>query len=311
MNRFALLACISLALPSAGGDLPENTLTPQHQSIVGTKVSIIPPAGFEHSPNFLGMQQVESGSSIVIAEIPVPYATAAREMDGKLLLSKGVEVETVDSIQLNGSSAILATGMQMSRIGMFGKVILLFGNDSQSVIVTGAYPQELESLGEQIKRSILTSVFEPRKVVDPFESMDYRIDPSETKLKFAKSFMNSLIYTIDGLVPTASPDKTSLTVTKSFSPVDVEDRKLFAINRVKQITKKVKPIRSIEPVTIDGIEGFEVLTSARSPITGEEEVVYQVILFSDGFYYIFLGTTNQHESGLEEIKKVVGSFRRI
>jgi hypothetical protein len=44
----------------------ENKLSDEHQNIKGTKVSLIPPNGFTDGLNFLGLQQTESGSSIMI-----------------------------------------------------------------------------------------------------------------------------------------------------------------------------------------------------------------------------------------------------
>lgn len=122
---------------------------------------------------------------------------------------------------------------------------------------------------------------------------------------------NSLIWTTDGLFPTKSTDKTSLTIAKSFSKTAIEDRKLFTLNRLKQLPIQILNTENIKEIIIDGISGYEVIATSKNQKTSEEEKTYFLMLFSDSLYYIFYGSTNQNfTDNIEELRKVVKTFKR-
>lgn len=289
----------------------ENKLSDVHQGIKGTKISLVPPKGFTNGLNFLGLQQTESGSSIMVLDIPGSYSETSKAVTQENMLSKGVEVTNIENLIINGLPAIFATGTQNANGNVYTKYILVFGTENETIMINGVFPQNLKKVGEEIKKSMLTVYYEPQKIINPFEALDYKIDISETKLKFAKGISNTLVYTIDGKLPTASDDKTTLIIAKSFSPVMQEDKKLFAINRLKQTPIDIEKIEYIKDISIDGISGYEIYAKAKSKKTMETENVYQVILFSDKLYYILFGTTNDETTqSIEQLKKAVKTFKR-
>lgn len=111
-------------------------------------------------------------------------------------------------------------------------LFFFFGTEKESIMLNGVFPETLKELGEKIQKSMFSAYYEENMVLDPFASLDYKIDVQDTKLKFAKSMSNSLIFTMDGQLPTASADKTNLIVSKSISPITQEDKKQFAVNRI-------------------------------------------------------------------------------
>ena len=122
---------------------------------------------------------------------------------------------------------------------------------------------------------------------------------------------NRLIFNVDGKIPTQSPDKTSLLIAKAFSEVTAADKKLFSLNRIKQLPIDILKINSTEEINLDGISGYEILADGKNKKSGELEKLYQVILFSDSLYYLIIGTTNRdYEKNIAEIKKVTKTFKR-
>lgn len=289
----------------------ENKLSDEHQNIKGTKISLIPPKGFTDGLNFLGLQQTESGSSIMILDIPGPYSETSKAITKENMLSKGVEVKKIENLTINSLPAIFVTGTQNAYGNIYTKYIFVFGTDNETIMINAVYPENLKKVGDEIKKSILTVFYEVDKKINPFESLDYTIDVSETKLKFWKSMSNSLIFSVDGQVPTASSDKTNLIVAKSFSQITTEDKKLFCINRLKQTPIEIEHTEYINEITIDGILGYEIFAKGKRKKSNETENIYQVILFSDKLYYILFGTTNDEtDKSIEEIKKAVKTFKR-
>ena len=64
-------------------------------------------------------------------------------------------------------------------------------------------------------------------------------------------------------------------------------------------------------ISIDGLDGYEIYAKGKDKKTNEIENMYQIMLYSEQFYYIFFGTTNDETtSSIEEIKKAVLTFKR-
>lgn len=300
-----------ICLLTFGQNKIENVITKEYINIKGTKISLIPPKGFTNGVNFLGLQQNESGSSIMILDIPGPYTEISSGINKENLLSKGIEVSNIENLTINSRPAIFVTGIQNAYGNIYTKFILIFGTNNETIMINGVYPENMKDVGDEIKKSILTVFYETDKKINPFDTLDYTIDVSETKLKFAKSMSNSLIFSVDGQAPTTSNDKSNLIVAKSFSEITTEDKKLFCINRLKQNPIEIKNIEYTKEITIDGVSGYEIYAKGKNKKTGETENIYQVVLFSDKLYYILLGTTND-ETGksIVEIKQAVKTFKR-
>jgi hypothetical protein len=312
-RKFLVLSLILILLTACAGQKKiENTLTNEYQNIKGTKVSLIPPKGFIDGINFLGLQQSESSSSIMVSDFPGPYSEVFKALTKEKMLSQGVEVKAIENLTINGFPAIFLTGTQNAHGYIYTKYILMFGIEQETIILSANFPENLKTIGREIKKSILTVFYDKNKKLDPFASIDYSIDVSKTKLKFAKNMSNSLIYTVDGQIPTASTDKTDLIIAKSFYEITQEDKKLFSINRLKQVsTVEVEEIEYVEEITIDGIKGYEIFARAKNKKTKETANVYQVILFSDKLYYIlFFFSYDDTDNSINDIKKAILTFKR-
>ena len=289
----------------------ENKLSSKHQNIKGTKISLIPPSDFSESENFLGLQQTSTGSSIMIIDIPGPYSETSKGITKENLESKGIELIKTEQLTINGLPAIFVTGKQQAYGNNYKKYVLVVGSENETIMINGVFPEKLKKTGEAIKKSMLSVFYEADKKINPLDFLEYTIDVSETKLKFGKSMANSLIFTADGQVPTASTDKTNLIVAKSFSQVSPDDKKQFSINRLKQSPIEIINIEYTKEISIDGLDGYEIYAKGKDKKTNETENMYQIMLYSEQFYYIFFGTTNDETtSSIEEIKKAVLTFKR-
>lgn len=312
MRVFLLLSVYFLNLTFAlGQKIVNNTLTANHQNIAGTKVSLISPKGFHKAANFLGLQQEQSGSTIMIVNIPGPFSEVTKGLTKEGFLSQGVVVKETEKITLNNLPAILVTGEQNAHGQIYTKFVLAFGTGKETIMINGASPNNLKEIGEEIKTSLLTTYYAADKKINPLEIVDFEINIKESKLTFANSIGNGLMFNVDGKIPTQSADKTSLLIAKAFSNVTVADKKLFSLNRIKQLPIEILKINSTAEITIDGISGYEILADGKDKKSGEQEKVYQVILFSDSLYYLIIGTTNKdYDKNIAVLKQVTKTFKR-
>lgn len=312
MNKITIIFCFLIQIYSvfAQNEI-KNEITTKHINVSGTKVSLIPPQGFTKAQNFVGFQQDGSGSTIMVIDIPGPFSEVSKGMTKENFLSKGVEVKNIEEFILNGKKGLFLTGEQNAYGKIFSKFIFVFGTESETIMINGAYPNNLIEIGKEIKTSILSSFYEENKKINPFDNVDFEIDTNGTNLIFAKSMSNMLTYNTDGLLPTKSKNDTSLIISKAISNVAVEDKKLYAINRLKKMPFEIVKIENTNEINIDGVSGFEIVAITKDNKTGLEEKVYQAMLFSDNLYYILLGSTNNDfEKNINEIKKIVKTFKR-
>lgn len=288
-----------------------NTPTDKHIPVPGTKFSIIPPAGFVKAPNFFGFQQPESGSSILFTNVKAPFDAISKAFTKESLLSKGMELERMESFTLNGFPALFISCKQQSKGVIFTKYSILCGSNEQVWIVNGVFHQEMKEIGKEINKSMLTIYYDSNKKDDALEAIDFEIKTTGSRLVYVGVVSGSLIYSNDGKIPPETKEKTYLIASKSFSNTTIEDKKLFCLNRLKTTPFELISTDSIAEIMIDGISGYEIVASGKNLKKTEDVLIYQVILFSDDLYYIILGSANQDfEKNLDEFRKMVKAFNR-
>lgn len=289
----------------------KNELTSAHREVNGTKISLIPPDGFTRASNFSGFQQIESGSSIMVLNIPEAFLSISKGLNNQALLSKGMVLKKIKKLTLNNLPAILLKAEQNANSNIYIKYMLAFGTQKESILINGVFPKNIKGLDKLLKKSLLSTVYNSNKKINPFDTADFEISTEGTDIVFAKSVSNSLMFSRDGKIPSESKDNLLLIIGKAFSKIDIEDKKLFAINRIKQLPIEIKEIISTEPIEIDNIKGYEVIADGCNFKTEEKVKAYQVILFSDSLYYMMYGSSeSDFDNNIEVFKKVVKTFRR-
>ena len=311
MNKSFIVPILMFFYFSVAGQTKiRNGITSEHINITGTKISLIPPAGFVKATNFLGLQHDLSGSSIMIIEIPGPFTEATKGFTKEGLLSQGVVLKEIERLTINSLPAILITGQQNAHGISYTKYIFSFGAGNETVMINGTFPQNLVNMGDEIKKSILSAYFDANKKIDPFETVDFKIKPEKAKLKFAKSVMNNLVFNRDGNMPSQSADKTSFIVAKAFSNVVIVDKKQFSMNRLKQTPYSVEQIEATGEITIGGLNGYEIVALCKDKSTYMPVKVIQIILFRESLYYILFGSTSEnYEANIKELNNIAMTFQ--
>lgn len=314
MARLSLtLIALLTTLLAFGQREINNTKTDKHRQVAGTKFLLIPPTGFIPATNFQGFQQMNSGASILVMEIPGPFAESTKGFNEQGLKTQGVVLKKKEEIKVNGNPGLFLTTEQFAYGTNYSKYILVFGDSKATYMVNGTFPKEVIELDKDVRESMLSVVYESELTVNPLNTVPFTVDTENTKLKFAKSMTGMLLYTVDGNVPTESTDKTSFIVGLSLANVQTVDKKLTAINRIKRLPYSEIEIDEdkIHEIEIDGISGYEIVGKGTDKNTGTKELVYQVMLFSDTGYYIIVGTAkNDFEQNLALFETVARTLRR-
>lgn len=312
MKMLLILLFAAVNLVIYGQETISNKLTTEHVSIAGTKVSLIPPAGFDKSVNFTGFQQNNNSSSIMIVEIPGPFSEIIKGFTKSGLKTQGVDLIDKRDLKIDNFPAVFIEAEQAANGILFTKYILTFGTDSNTTMINGMFPKELsEPMSAEILESILSVVYESNKDVYPFDEIEFKVDIENTKLKYANVIANAALYTVDGKVPTESDDKTFYSIARSLGEIEIIDKKQYAIDRFKKIASvtDINP-EKITDIEINGFSGYEIIAQGTNNKTGSAEQIYFVMLFNHNLYYLLIGVAEDNfENNIELFNKVTNTFR--
>lgn len=303
-----LLAQVKVAIPKS----LDGTKKTCHEYIEGTKISICPPKGYLVANNWQGYQHYSTGSSIMVLEMPAPWAEIRQlftTKDG--FVSQGIVVKKVHPIQVYGKEGFLLIGEQFAHGSTYAKYVLAFDNGSGTVMVNGAHPAELKEFADGMVTSLLSIVYNADTQIDEFAGVTYRVDVEDTKLKFAMMTGSMHLFTVDGKATPQVADKTALMVGNTLGYIVREDHKQTGVDHLHRMPFTNIEIQIVEPITIDDIAGYAITAYADNTKTGNKELVYHVTLFSDTMYYFIIGISpDGHEENLKLFKKIAATFER-
>jgi len=276
--------------------------------IAGTKYSMIPPDGFVAAVNFSGFQHNETGSSIMVSEIPTNFKTLADGFTADNLKAKGMLLIDKKEIDLNGSKAYYLTVKQKAGDRTYLKQILLCGDANRAAIINGIYPEESGHLEADIKKSLLSISYNVQQSENPLDAATFKVDVSGTPFQFTKFLSGALLYTVEGKIPSTKP---GFTVAPSHSEIAVADQKQYSLNRLKQFPRgETVEVKETNPIEIDGLKGYEIIGQGKSE-KGQPELVYVFMIYKDKGYYIFYGaSTEDFEKYTKLFRNIAKTFKR-
>jgi hypothetical protein len=145
------------------------------------------------------------------------------------------------------------------------------------------------------------------------EGLDYSIQEESGDLKLAKRFSNSLLYTKNGQFPAESIDDPLFVVAPSVVSRNLNLRTL-ARDRLLQTDNLTNiELQSEGNITIDGLQGYQIIAVGRDVKSETVMTLYQVILVDDrDYYYIMQGQVDRRlqEQYLRIFEELALSFQR-
>lgn len=275
-------------------------------------VKLIRPVGFEDAESFFGFTHTEAQSSINVARTPGAVSETAN-FSAAQLAKHGMILQTKTDVEVDGEAGMLFRVTQ----GAFAKWILAVGNGDDTVLITAAFPDSTDmTLSNELKAVLLGATFIERTSSVDLPDVGFTLTISD-KLKFVErtaGMGKMLLFTKDGVVPLKSPDDPVFIAAPSFRRVTIDNEKQDAERRVRQIVSaNVNSIVSNDAITIDELDGFEVVASGTNTESAAPILIYQVILYDhDGGYILMQGLVRESESDdfLPEFKTMAHSMTR-
>lgn len=290
----------------------KNASPSKYTSFATSGIKLIKPNGFEVAKNFDGFQQASTQSSVMVMTIPGPFSEITKGFTLEGLKSQGMKLRSKQNISIDGNKGILINLHQTAYGINFAKWIFVFGNETETKFITATFPQTKAGKLSPILKSVLLNAKNDRTSPAPASHVSFGITESN-KVKLTRSIDRTLMYTKDGKIPLKSPEDPLFIVAPSLSELTIADKKEFATRRLSQ-TKSIKidSITTTAPITIDGIDGYEIIADAKDLTSDTPITIYQVMLFDNPSYILmqgFVGTKVVDEY-LPEFKAMARSFAK-
>lgn len=271
------------------------------------------PPGFKPGPDFAGFSDQEGKSSLMAVRIPAKFDEATADFASERLEAQGVHVAARENVEVDGIPALLISMEQTLPGVKVKKKVLAFADGEDTVAITATWPEEADAeLAIPLNTAIL-GVKKSATPADPTADIPFTLTATG-KLKPTRSISGMLAFTDDGN-PHRSDSPAGKPLLRSGPAIEQnppEDKQAYAEGRARHFPGlKVEQLTSVEPVTIDGLEGYEIVAPAEDRRSKTPLILYEVILYHGNANYALLGTAaaDQAEAWLPEFKSLARSFR--
>lgn len=324
MVRLAGLFVLAASTAALASELSNNELhtaaqaSPQESSdqrklVPGTRVRLAPPPGHSPGKGFLGYQWEETGASLLILEMPAPYAEVGAGFDAEGMAKKGMTLLEASDARFGVHEGKLVHATQRAQGVEFEKWMAVLGDERRTVMITANFPQVLaEELSAPFKEALLGATWDPKLEIDPFEILPWTITAPKG-LKFAANMGTTLIFTENGEVDQkATPASPRLMVSPSIGNAKIVDARKFAESRLRKLPGFGSlELESSTEFSAGGRAGWEIVATAVDEPSGVEIVLHQILLVGDGEYHLFVAQSGreQRETWLPRFRACAASWK--
>jgi hypothetical protein len=299
-------ACVALSAP------PPVSASPQQAP--NSRVVLDLPPGYTPSPLFSGFQNDSSGVSFIILEAPVAeYDKMAQGFTAEELAKRGItDLQKVDLARTDPH--VYMRAHQRSAQGDYAKFFVLFRTADQTILVSVNVPQRSIEDGS-VKPADIEKVLAGAKTTEKAAVRDLYSLGYLGPFKVAGTLVGtSKVYTLDGrLEPERSgTTRSAFMVAPSLDKRRLDDPEKQSVALLASLPG-YRDFKSGEtkPISIAGLDGFELSAEAIDTDDGVPARLYQALLAGkDGGYFRLIGiATDADKARLPaEFEKIARSF---
>lgn len=292
----------------------DNVPTGLHQKIPGTRISLIPPAGFKLSRSFVGFATEPSKSAIKVEYLDGPFAFWDSLGIDENYIHKYMDPVAKEKVKVNGlDGRWTESSAEDSREGKALQYALYFGDEYSTVILSAICdPPCEESLAEALKSSLQTVVYDPQGDLDMEEAMPFEISLDNTSFYLQRASPQNLHYVEEEIAKDSAQDSRTLEISAFRFHVPLEKRQDFALDENYALNEfQDMEVTSLPAIEVDSLQAFPIIIGGVDRIEGDSAKVYQLWLFSEEGYYLFEAKTKGHfEENLKLFQQIGATFDR-
>lgn len=309
----SVLLLLGTSGPVSAREDPAPSRKSERPLVPGTRVRLSPPPGHEPGQGFHGYQWPDLGASIVVLELPGPYAEASAGMNEKGLRRAGMKLIDRKETRVCSRDGLLLLVSQEREGTVYRKWLTVCGDEKRALILTAVFPEtRAPEISETFRKVLLGAEWDPALEIDPFAVLDWTID-APRGLRFAGNLGQALSFTEDGvLVQKGKPEAPLFIVSPSIGAAPVEDARVFAEKRLRQMPNlKAIRIERSEAFSAGGLSGWEIVARARHSTADLELALHQVLLVRGEGYLLFVGQVDvaREKEWIERFRAACASWK--
>jgi hypothetical protein len=259
--------------------------------VLGTRVRISPPAGFEAATSFPGFSKKDEDASIVVSQLSGAYDQILAGFTQGTMGKEGLSVSATTPIKINGKPATRLQMYQNKDGHKYKKVAVVFPDGNTSILVTATMPDSgSEKLFQALQKAVETARSEEHAKEPAIEEgLSFSVADSR-KFKKARRVLGAVVFTTTGKAKAGEDNGALFVVGQSKAAVAEGERKAFVKERLEH-TPHLKniTIEKEEAISQAGLDGTEIIAQAVDSVDGVPTFVYHAILFDKDSYYLFQG----------------------
>lgn len=276
--------------------------------VPGMKCSMEVENGFQLATRFSGFENIALNANILVSHLPSSIEKNLAAVESDHMKVKGFHLRSKREVSLKHGPAMLFILNHENKKVLYRKFFLIFGDSLKTVFIDAMAPDSNSVLCSQVEKIILSTVYNPEMVEDPFSALDFTMKMDTSIFKVAKSSIKNIIFTNgEGL----NPAFLSFSVAVQTMKVKPEEKNSFAASKLKALNGTDSIITStIDSIKIDGLDGFLMKTSTLGKLK-RPSYNYQVFLFGkEDDYYLMIGRSfHSMETCVKTFETIVNSFK--
>lgn len=236
------------------------TFTENHLFIPTTKLSIIPPDGFDLSKTFIGFKNGKSSIQFMEQEGGC-FNIITSNLNREYLTSQGKKVIGFEKVTVNQLDGYLLSFEQEQTTTQ-----LIFGNSTYCATLTGTYPNDDKIIKLEIDKSIKSIFLDSTRIASPLEFAEFDIDLSLTNLKFIRLGANQFVFNTDNLQNAYfHPEGATLEISQIPTDLKEDSIKDFVTSEYEKMSNFFQGLEILEKgdIFIDEQESYYILSNTK------------------------------------------------
>ncbi len=290
--------------------------------VPGTRVSLKTPAGFELDPSLPGFTSRDRDASIMIVETEAGLLAASKRFDDASLKERGITLLGTESATIDEWPAILHHTAQVENDRVVERWIAAAGDGELAALIYVAFPRDrTDEYADLLKRTMLEASWDRFGPINAYEGLRFTLG-GITTLQEPKRLGSIVAVRPDPMPKNPVAGGPVFTATCAQSREARYDARAFAaaqifeLGSLSQVTTRggtgAEGEVILNPITLDGLDGYEGTFDAKDRTGRDDMVLYQVVVFDGPTYYLMQAVTNANRESkdLPAFKALARTFTR-
>lgn len=303
---------ISFVLTIAGVALAQTADPP---AVAGTRIGLVPPAGFEPSQDFDGFSNRRAGASIIATELPQSaYVTLRAGLPEAAAWAKRgmtlIQIHRMDGFPYEHILVQARRTHSAAPVDVW-TLVLAHRDLTATIVVNVSQGAKPALMPEQVK-TLLAAVRVVAPPGDLLGRLSFTVDPPARFTHRRALAERQLVLKESPPPPVGATDDITATVSVVPQvPAKPEQREMFARQHLfAQQAVRIETLETPKPLTVAGMPALEMMGQGRNP-AGEQRRVYVVMAFGAKSSYVVqaMGPDRRLDAALPDLQKLARSVK--